>query len=66
MKKLLLALALLGIGAALAYLLFGTEEGRARLQRAQKPEIDLRDTANEDVESGIESVDEAGSAIGID
>ena len=53
MKKLLLVLALVGIGAALAYLLFGTEEGRARLQRAQKPEIDIRDTASEAVETGI-------------
>jgi len=52
-KKLLLVPALVGIGAALAYLLFGTEEGKARLQRAQKPEIDIRDTASEAVETGI-------------
>ena len=64
-KRLLLALVLLGIGAALAYLLFGTEEGRARLPGARKPEIDIRDTASEAVESGIASVDGAGNAIGI-
>ena len=76
MKKLALVLALVGVAAAIGYLM-GTEGGRARrdavLSRVRKtadsaaePEIDLRETASEVAESGAETADKVTSTVGID
>ena len=75
MKKFALVLVVLGVAAAIAYLL-GTEGGRARrddvLSRVRKaadsdgePEIDLRETATEVAESGAEIADKVVSSAGL-
>ena len=74
MKKVLLVLVILGVAAAIGYLL-GTEGGRARrddaLSRLRKtaedvgePEIDLRETVSDVVESGAEIADKVSDAVG--
>ena len=74
MKKLALVLAVLGIVAAIGYLL-GTEGGRARrdaaLSRVRKtadsggePDIDLRETASDVAEAGAETADKVTSPVG--
>jgi hypothetical protein len=74
MKKLLLVLLVLGVAAAIAYLL-GTESGRARrddiVSRVRKtsevdrePEIDLTDTAGKAEEISTKTARELDSAIG--
>jgi hypothetical protein len=71
MKKFLLVLVVLGVTAAIVYLM-GTEGGRARrddlFSRARKnseggakPEVDLRETASEVAESGAELADNVAS-----
>jgi len=74
MKKFALVLVVLGVAAAIGYFL-GTEGGRARrddvLSRLRKadsegePEIDLRETASDVAESGVESADKIASAVGM-
>lgn len=74
MKKLVVVLVILGVAAAIGYLL-GTEGGRARrddaLSRLRKaaddagePEIDLRETASDVVDSGAEIADKVVGAVG--
>jgi hypothetical protein len=74
MKKFLLVLLVLGVAAAIAYLL-GTESGRARrddvISRVRgksdvgrEPEIDLTDTTGEAEEGSTKTADEVDSAIG--
>ena len=74
MKKFLLVLLVLGVAAAIAYLL-GTESGRARRDdmisrvrgtsgSGREPEIDLTDTTGEAAETGTKIADEVDSGIG--
>jgi len=75
MKKLALVLVVLGVAAAIAYLM-GTEGGRARKDAAvarirkagdteAEPEIDLRETASDVVESGADIADKVANSVGV-
>jgi hypothetical protein len=73
MKKFVLVLVVLGVVAALGYLL-GTAGGRARRndllarvrkssEEAAEPEIDLRETASETAEPATETAEKVGDAV---
>jgi hypothetical protein len=75
MKKFALVLVVLGVAAAIGYLM-GTEGGRARkdaavsrLRKASdsevEPEIDLRETGSAVAESGAEIVEKVANAVGV-
>ena len=75
MKKFALVLVVLGVAAAIGYLM-GTEGGRARkdaaVSRLRKagdsevePEIDLRETGSAVAESGAEIVEKVANAVGV-
>ena len=75
MKKLVLVLVVLGVAAAIGYLV-GTDGGRARkdaavsrLRKARdgdpEPEIDVREAANDVVESGAGIAEKVANTVGV-
>jgi hypothetical protein len=59
-KKFLLVLVVLGVAAAIAYLLFSR---RREIEVGTEPEIDLRETTSEPAESGAAVAHVNGSAM---